>query len=102
RVRDRLLRGGDLDRLAASQWNHEELAGTAGLSDEGDRSIGRMEAEVAWRVEARHLLDRQRIARGGTLVGAGGPVGLCRHRPAGRESVSALASSCSPSSTVRR
>ena len=102
RVGDRLLRGGDLDRLAATERHHEQLPGTTGFGCIGDRPVARMDPVFARWVEPGGLLDRERIAGRRSRIGGVAPGRLGRHRRADSAVVSALASSCSPSSTVRR
>ena len=59
RVRDVLLRRGDLGRRAAAERHDEQLAGAGDLRGVGDDAVARMEAEVARRVDGDDRLDRQ-------------------------------------------
>ena len=63
RIRDGLLRGGELDRIAATQRQREELPGPGGLGRVGDDPVARVEPELARRVDRDDRLDRQ-VGRG--------------------------------------
>ena len=59
RVRDGLLRRGQLPRRAAAQLEDEDLPGTSGLGRVGDPPAVRREARLAGRVARDDLLDRE-------------------------------------------
>ena len=59
RIRDGLLRGGQLARIAATQREREQLACAGGLRGVGDHAVARVEAELARGVDRDDRLDRQ-------------------------------------------